>query len=304
MRKRKLLTAFIKSLLLMTQKTARAQKLETKMTINRAQVSDTKGDVFESLEKKVTEFLNDQKWTELKLRDKEKIQCNFNITVNTYSDTDNSFTCTLLVTSSRPVYDATYMTTAFSNRDPQFNFKFQEHDRLEFRPEQIDNQLVALLAYYAYMIIGIDLDTMSPMGGTDILNRAEEIVTAGQTLDYPGWKAFDDNKNRFGLLNDYLDGSMENFRQLQYKYHRQGLDQMSANPDTARARIAESLELLSSARKARTKSHLPLLFSEYKREELVNIFAKKGTQAEKEKAYKILFAIDPSQNTQWEKIKK
>lgn len=281
-----------------------AQELDARVTINRSQVSDTKGDVFESLEKKLTDFLNDQKWTDLKLRDKEKIQCNFNITVNTYSDTDNSFTCTLLVTSSRPVYNTAYMTTAFSNRDAQFNFSFQEHDRLEFRPEQIDNQLVALMAYYAYMIIGIDLDTMSPMGGTDILHRAEEVVTAGQTLDYPGWKAFDDNKNRFGLLNDYLDGSMESFRQLQYKYHRQGLDQMSANTDTARARIVESIEMLSQARKARSKSHLPQLFSEYKREELIKVFSKNATAAEKDKVYKVLFAIDPSQNAQWEKIKK
>ncbi|MBR4931112.1 MAG: DUF4835 family protein, partial [Bacteroidaceae bacterium] len=159
MRKILLKALFCTSALAIPQTTL-AQELEAKVVINRAQVSDTKGDVFESLEKKLTDFLNDQKWTDLKLKDKEKIQCNFNITVNTYSDTDNSFTCTLLVTSSRPVYNTTYMTTAFSNRDPQFNFNFQEHDRLEFRPEQIDNQLVALMAYYAYMIIGIDLDTM------------------------------------------------------------------------------------------------------------------------------------------------
>ena len=283
---------------------ASAQELNAKVSINTSQISDTKTDVFKSLEKKINEFLNEQKWTDIKLKDKEKIQCNFNITVNTYSDTDNSFTCTLLVTSYRPVFDSSYMTTAFSNKDAQFNFKFQEHDRLEFRAEQVDNQLVALLAYYAYMIIGFDLDTMSPMGGTDVLHRAEEIVTAGQSLDYPGWKAFDDNKNRFGLINDYLDGSMESFRQLQYKYHRKGLDQMTSNTDTARSRITESIALLGQARKARSKSHLPLLFSEYKRDELINIFAKKGTQTQKDQVYKTLFAIDPSQNAQWEKIKK
>ncbi len=281
-----------------------AQELNAKVVINRAQVSNTKGEVFDALQKKLTEFLNNQKWTELKLKDKEKILCNFNITVITYSDTDNSFTGTLLVSSNRPVYGTTYMTTAFSNKDAQFNFKFQEQDRLDFRPEQVDNQLVALMAYYAYMIIGIDLDTMSPLGGTDVLHQAEEIVTAGQNLDYPGWKAFDDNKNRFGLLNDYLEGSMEVYRKMQYKYHREGLDQMSANPDTARTRIAESITMLGDARKARNKSHLPQLFSEYKRDELVNIFAKKGTPAERDNVYKILFAIDPSQNAQWEKIKK
>ena len=105
----------------------------------------------------------------------------------------------------------------------------------------MDNQLVALLAYYAYMIIAADLDTMSPLGGTEVLQKAEEVVNAGQTLDYPGWKAFDDNKNRFGLVNDWLDGPMEPFRRMMYTYHRKGLDRMAEQPDTARAAISEAL---------------------------------------------------------------
>lgn len=281
-----------------------AQELNAKVTINRSKVSNTKGEVFDALEKKLTEFLNTQKWTEMELKEKERIQCNFNITVNTYSDTDNSFTASLLVSSSRPVFNSTYMTTAFSNKDAQFNFKFQEHDKLEYRSEQIDNHLVALMAYYAYFIIGVDLDTMSPKGGTDVLQRAEEVVSAGQNMDYPGWKAFDDSKNRFALLNDYLEGSMDDFRKLQYQYHREGLDQMTTNADTARARIAEAVELLGKAQKAKTGTHLPQLFSEYKREEIINIFAKKATPEEKEQVYNTLFAIDPSQGSKWEKIKK
>lgn len=281
-----------------------AQELNARVNINRAQVSNTKGEVFDALQKTMADFLNDHKWTDLTFRDNEKIQCTFNLTVNTYSDTDNSFVCSLLLTSSRPVYGSSYTTTAYSVRDGQFTFTFREHDQLEYDINNINNNLVALLAYYAYVVIGMDMDTMAPMGGTPYLQTAEQIVQAGQTLDFPGWKAFDDSKNRFGLLNDYLDGSMESMRKWEYVYHRQGLDRMATAPDSARAAIAEGLDLLRQAHEAKAMSQVPQLFTEYKREELLSIFAEKGTKEEREKAYDILFAIDASQNESWKKLKK
>lgn len=281
-----------------------AQELNAKVNINYTQVENTKTEVFEKLKTTITEFLNNHKWTELTFRENEKIQCNFNITVNTYSPTDNSFTCKLLMTSTRPVYGSGYLTTCYAINDENFTFQFNEFDQLEYQEGQISNNLVALLAYYAYMIIGMDMDTMAPKGGTDFFHIAENIVSIGDGLDFPGWKAFSDSKNRFGLLNDYMDGSMESMREFNYIYHRKGLDRMAENPDSARAAIADGLDLLEQARKAKSMSHIPLLFTEYKREELINIFSEKGTKEEKEKAYDILFAIDASQSSKWEKIKK
>ena len=283
---------------------AQGQELNARVNINRSQVSNTKGEVFDALQKTMVDFLNNHKWTELTFRDNEKIQCTFNLTVSTYSDTDNSFVCSLLLSSTRPVYGSSYTTTGYSVKDPQFTFTFKEHDQLEFNINNIDNNLVALLAYYAYVIIGMDMDTMAPKGGTPYLQTAEQIVQAGQALDFPGWKAFDDSKNRFGLLNDYMDGAMESMRQFEYVYHRKGLDRMATAPDSARAAIAEGLELLREAHQAKTMSQVPQLFTEYKREELLNIFADKGTKEEREKAYEILFAIDASQNEAWKKLKK
>lgn len=283
---------------------AQGQELNARVNINRSQVSNTKGEVFDALQKTMVDFLNNHKWTELTFRDNEKIQCTFNLTVSTYSDTDNSFVCSLLLSSTRPVYGSSYTTTGYSVKDPQFTFTFKEHDQLEFNINNIDNNLVALLAYYAYVIIGMDMDTMAPKGGTPYLQTAEQIVQAGQALDFPGWKAFDDSKNRFGLLNDYMDGAMESMRQFEYVYHRKGLDRMATAPDSARAAIAEGLELLREAHQAKTMSQVPQLFTEYKREELLNIFADKGTKEEREKAYEILFAIDASQNESWKKLKK
>lgn len=283
---------------------AQGQELNARVNINRSQVSNTKGEVFDALQKTMADFLNNHKWTELTFRDNEKIQCTFNLTVSTYSDTDNSFVCSLLLSSTRPVYGSSYTTTGYSVKDPQFTFTFKEHDQLEFNINNIDNNLVALLAYYAYVIIGMDMDTMAPKGGTPYLQTAEQIVQASQALDFPGWKAFDDSKNRFGLLNDYMDGAMESMRQFEYVYHRKGLDRMATAPDSARAAIAEGLELLREAHQAKTMSQVPQLFTEYKREELLNIFADKGTKEEREKAYEILFAIDASQNESWKKLKK
>lgn len=281
-----------------------AQELEARVTVNHVQIENTRTEVFDALQTKLTEFLNNQKWTEIPFRENEKIQCNFNITVNTYKQEENSFECTLLMNSSRPVYGSTYNTIAYAVNDKDFTFEFNEFDQLQYQENQIDNNLIALMAYYAYMIIGMDLDTMAPKGGTDCFHIAEDIAAAGENLGFPGWKPFGDSSNRFGLLNDYMDGSMEGMREFNYIYHRKGLDRMVEAPDSARATIADALDLLHDANRAKNMTRVAQLFTEYKREELVNIFAKKGTKEEKDKAYEILFAIDASQQNTWEKIKK
>lgn len=289
---------------LMSLQVLHAQELQAKVSINRQQVSNTKGEVFDALQQKVEQLLNETKWTDLEVRENERIQVNFAITVNAYSDQTNVFQCSLLFSSQRPVWGSTYTSVGYAVKDADFNFTFQEADQLTYRPEQIDNNLVALLAYYAYMAIGIDMDTMARMGGTTYLQRAEEVVLAGQTMDYPGWKAFDDSGNRFALLNDYLDGRLEPLREFQYVYHRKGLDCMTQSVDTARAAIAEGLDLLLQAHKAKNMSKVAQLFTEYKREELLSIFSNKAPREERQKAYDVLFAIDPSKSEEWEKLKK
>lgn len=290
-------------LLLLGVVTASAQELLAKVSVNRQQVSDTKGDVFDALQEKVQRLLNETKWTELEFRENERIQCNFAFTVSAYSAETNTFEASLLLSSQRPVWGSTYNTVGYSVKDANVKFLFQEADELTYRPEQIDNNLIAMLAYYAYMIIGMDMDTMAPMGGTPFFQQAEDVVAAGQSLDYPGWKAFDDAGNRAGLLNDYIDARLESFREFQYAYHRQGLDRMSQQLDSARAVIAEGLDQLLEAHKAKNMTKAVQLFTEYKRDELLGLFAK-GTKEEKQKAYDVLFAIDPSKSNEWEKLKK
>ncbi|MBO4612832.1 MAG: DUF4835 family protein [Bacteroidaceae bacterium] len=281
-----------------------AQELKAKVVVNTAQLSNTKTEVFDALREKTEAFLNDHQWTSLQFKENEKIDCNFNITVNSWDESEGMIKSALLMTCSRPVFNSTYNTTLYSVRDGEFQFRFQASDQLEWNADNVDNNLTAMLAYYAYMIIGYDMDSMSPKGGTTYLQTAENIVNNAQNLGFPGWSSFNDNKNRFGLLNDYLDGSMEDYRMLVYKYHRDGLDQMADDAEKGRAAITEALNLLESSKDARTMSQLPVLFTEYKRDEMVNIYSGKGTSEERDAVYDILFGINTSLSSYWEKLKK
>ena len=283
---------------------AQGQELNAKVTINFDAVSNTKNEVFDELQKQLTEFMNTRQWTPLHFAQRERIECSFLITVATYSETDNSFTASLIVTSSRPVYGSLYKTTVFSTKDPDFNFMYQTHTPIEFRAESIDNNLTAMMAYWAYMIIGLDMDTFAPMGGTPYLRQAAQIVDDSQSLGYPGWKAFDSGRNRHALVNDYLDGGLETYRQLHYDYHRCALDSMHLDPVKSRDRLATALQLLKRAHEDKPMSTLPQIFTDFKRDEIVSVFAGQGTREQRETIYNIVFPINPSQNTYWEELKK
>ena len=280
------------------------QELQAKVNINHAQIQGTDVSVFENLQETLEQFINDKQWTNLQFQKNERIVCNFNITVTKYDASSNQFTCTAMIQANRPVWNSAYTTTLYNNKDNDFNFELAQFDQLEFNEDMIDNQLIALIAYYAYLIIGLDLDSFAPMGGTDILQRCMNLTNNAQNLNFPGWKAFENDRNRCAIINDYLEGAMEPFRQLQYDYYRKGLDEMSTNVDRGRAAVTTALEEgLKKAHENRPMSMLPQIWTDYKRDELASIYKGKGTQNEKEKVYDILFGINASQNNAWEKIK-
>ena len=279
-----------------------AQELDPTLTVNTSKIQGTDKDVFNSLENAIKELLTHQVWTDYHFSEKERIQCNFNLTVNKYDAQTGKMNCELTVQSSRPVYGSTYNTTVFNFRDTEVEFNYTEQDRLEYMPGMTpDNNLTAILAYYSLLIIGLDFDTMSPNGGTDILRQVENIAAGAQSLG-SGWRSFDSQANRYAIITDYMSGTMADFRQLQYKYHRQGLDDMSANADRGRATITESLELLRKAKLAKSTSALPSLFTEIKKDELVNIYSQ-GINKEKQSVKELLSQINPSLSNQWDAIK-
>ena len=281
---------------------AQAQELNPTLTVNTSKIQGTDKDVFTSLESAIKEFLTHQVWTDYHFAEKERIQCNFNLTVNKYDKQNGKMTCELTVQSSRPVYGSTYNTTIFNFRDADVEFTYTEQDRIDYSPGiSPDNNLTAILAYYSLLIIGLDFDTMSPKGGTDILRQAENIAASSQSLG-GGWRSFDTKANRYSIINDYMNGTLASFRQLQYDYHRKGLDDMAANADRGRATITESLNLLSDTKQAKSTSALPTLFTEIKKNELVSIYSS-GIESERTKVIEILSRVNPSLSSTWNTIK-
>ena len=281
-----------------------AQELQAKVTINHNQIQGTDASVFENLQQTLEQFINDKQWTSLQFQKNERIVCNFNITVTKYDQSTNMFTCTALIQANRPVYNSAYTSTLYNNQDGDFNFEFAQFDQLNFNEETVDNQLTALIAYCSYLIIGLDLDSFSPMGGEDVLQRCLNLVNNAQNLNFTGWKAFENDRNRFAIINDYMDGAMQPFRQLQYDYYRTGLDEMANNADRGRTNISTALEThLKKVHEDKPLSSLPQIWTDYKKDELSNIYKGKGTQKEKEAVYETLFSINASQSNYWDKIK-
>lgn len=307
MQKKKTLTIAVMALTLtlLAISPAGAQELDAKVNINHSKVGATDVSVFENLEQTLNQFVNDRQWTDLQFQKNERISCSFNITINKYDKTTNLFECSAMIQANRPVYNSSYTSTIYNNKDADFNFEFAQFDQLNFNEEVVDNQLTALFAYYAYLIIGLDLDTFAPMGGTDILQRCYNLVNNAQSLNFTGWKSFDDDRNRFAIINDYMDESMKPFRQLQYDYYRQGLDEMANNAERGRTNISTALETgLKQAHENRPLSTLPQIWTDYKRDEIANIYNGKGTQKEKETIFELLQNINAAQSEAWEKVKR
>jgi len=286
--------------------TAVGQELKANLNINYSQVQTTNKSVFESLEKDLKQFINDTKWTDMNMKENEKIDCNFALIVNSY--TDGLMMCELQVSASRPVYGTSYSTTTFMFRDVNVNFHYQEFDRLELDRTSYDNNLTAIIAYYAYIIIGCDLDSYSLKGGNNLFTQAEQIVNTCQSKsdenEQAGWPAFErkTTRNRYTLVNNLLDMKFEGLREYYYEYHRLALDNMAKNVDNARARIAEKIDMLRKLNRENPNAALVVCFTDAKNDELINIF-KKGTSEEKDKVYDTLTAVNPTLTSRYDEIK-
>ena len=283
-----------------------AQEIKCTVTINSDQIEGSNKSVYNTLKQSIEEFVNNTKWTDLTFQERERIECNMMLIVKAVQD--DMFICDFICQSRRPVYGTSYTTPLLNFQDNTFCFRYQEYDRLDNQQHTFTTNLTALLAYYCNLIIGYDMDSFARLGGTPYFQACENIVSAAQSAsleesEAKGWKAFDDGKNRYGIINDYLDSGMSPFREMQYKYYREGLDVMADNPDRGRAGITAAIDLMKEARQNKPMTLLPQLFTEYKRDELVNIYKGKGTAKEKEEICDILMTINPSQSSFWNQLK-
>lgn len=283
--------------------TSNAQELRCVLTVRHQQVQGTNQQVFEALKKSAENFINNTRWTDLTFKPNERIDCSIGITVKSYEN--NIMDCEIQVQARRPVWGSNYNTPLLNFRDVTVKFAFQEFDALSITPTY-DNNLVALLSYYAYIIIGYNLDSFQKLGGNQAFTQAENIVNISQSRTEPesaGWKAFDKSGKRYELINNLLDERFRKFREYFYDYHRLGLDVMSSNVANGRAKIAEGLQSAMDINRLQPQAQAITTFTDAKKDEIINIFAKQGTDEEKNKAYDIMTAINPTSSNMYEKIK-
>ena len=280
---------------------ANAQELNCQVEVNAQKIEGGSKSVFQTLQEAVSEYMNETRFSNATFANNEKIDCRLYLTVSEY--TDDRITGDLQVQLSRPVYNSTYTTTLFNFKDNRISFEYREGEPLIFNATTIDNNLTAILNYYAYLFLALDFDSFSPKGGEPYYEKAATVVQAAQSMGEIGWKAFEDPKNRSGVLTSFTSPATSSIRQMLYDYHRKGLDEMVTSPDKGRASITSSLNAVESVYKADPMSAALSVFRDSKMDELVNVYSK-APQTEREMVYKLLQPIFPAENERLNKIRK
>ena len=288
------------SLLVSGSASLHAEELLCTVEVNSSQVEGTNTSVFETLQEAMNEYVNNRKWTNATFSPNERIVCRIFLTVKSYED--DRVKGDLQIQLQRPVFNSTYTTTLFNFKDTKVEFDYREGDQLIFNENSMEGNLTALLNFYVYLLLGIDFDSFSPMGGQPYFERAQTVVQMAQSSGEVGWKAFEDNRNRAALLNVFTDNNTSGFRTLLYNYHRKGLDEMVTSPDKGRAVITESLSEIQKIYKNAPMSVALTLFRDAKLDELVNVYSK-APQTEREAVVKLLDPIYPADQERLGKIK-
>ncbi len=289
---RNLLSGLILSLVALLPCRAAAQELNCQVEINTDQMQGTNKSVFETLQQAVNDYLNTTHFTNMQFNANERIDCRFFLTVKEYAD--NVLKGDLQIQSSRPTYNASYTTTLLNFKDTRIEFQYQEGEPLVFSTTSMESQLTAILNFYAYLIIALDGDSMAPRGGEEQWEQLKMIVQFAQSAGEPGWKAFEDKRNRSAVLGAFTDPATNAVRDMLYKYHRQGLDEMALSPDKGRAQITESLSTLQKVYDHDPMSVFLAMFMDSKLDELVNIYTK-ASQTERDKVVEILQPLYPTE---------
>lgn len=277
-----------------------AQELRCTVEVNSSKVEGTSKSVFETLQQSISEYFNENRFSNASFSPNERIECRFFLTVSEYDN--DRVKGDIQVQLSRPVYNSSYTTTLLNFKDTKVEFDYREGDPLIYNETTFDNNLTAILNYYALLFLAIDFDSFSPEGGQQFFDRASSIVQMAQSSGEIGWRAFEDNKNRSAVLSSYTDSNMAGIRRLLYDYHRKGLDEMVTSPDKGRAVITESLQEIENAYKVSPMSVALSIFRDSKLDELVNVYSK-APEAERTKAYELLQPIYPTDTERLDKIK-
>jgi hypothetical protein len=278
---------------------ASGQELNCTVNVNSQQVQQSDRRIFETLQKAIYEFVNNTKWTNEQFQLTERIECS--MFINITSRTSDEFKATIQVQSRRPIYKTSYNSTVINNNDVDFEFKYIEFQPLQFSESTMLSNLTSVLAFYSYMIIAIDYETFSPNGGEVYFQKAMAIVNNSQGAVEKGWKQFESTSNRYWFIENFLNPRFKLMRESYYKYHRLGLDVMTADMESGRLAITETLENIKKVRQDQQNALLLRLWFNAKSDELVNIYSTAFPDV-KAKVVAILSETDPGNATKYKKI--
>lgn len=279
-----------------------AQELRCNISISSSKIQGANRNLFETMQSDLYEFMNNRKWTEHQYNMDERIECSFFINIEEQISSDE-FKGSIQVQARRPVFNASYETVLLNIKDNDFHAKYVEYQTLEFNETSNKDNLTNILAYYAYIILGMDYDSFYPEGGTEFFQKAQAIVNYSQNAREKGWKSFESERNRYWLVENLLNKSYSGVRSCNYQYHRHGLDVMSEKAPEGRAVIAESLKSIQKVFRTRPSLYILQIFFDAKSDEMVNIFSQSFPD-EKNRVSVILNECDPSNGSKYEKILK
>lgn len=280
-----------------------ATELNCEVEVNSEKVNTTNRDIFNDLKQSVYDYMNTTKWTNATFGSNEKIYCKLLITLSSWDDATGVMQGDLQIQSQRPVYNSSYTTALINFKDSKVNFSYESGQQLVFSELEMEDNLTAILNFWAYMILALDFDSFELNGGDPYYEKAAQIVRMAQSSGESGWKAFEDNNNRSAVLSAFTDKATSPIRQMLYDYHRMGLDQMVVTVDKGRSTITHTLENLSKIYDVAPMSVCLTMFKDAKLDELINIYSKANT-SEKEAVYEMLYQVYPSETTRLDEIKK
>ncbi len=284
--------------------TSKAQEFSCRVKINDQQVQITDKTIFRNLEQRLQDFMNNSRWTNEQIATNEKIELNIEIIIAAYDQNTYEYRASAIIQSRRPVFGSSYNTTLFSFNDENWDFKYQEQDRIEFQDGQYLGDISSLISFYAFYTLALDFDSYASEGGTPYYNKAFQIANlAQQTSARAGWKPFEKTvRTRYNLIDNILNERFRPLRNAYYIYHRKGMDQFTKDAFQARKQIMIALDQVKKVYKISPNTVMLLVFFEAKSDELVSIF-KGAEDIEKPKAIELLSEINIANITKYERIK-
>lgn len=277
-----------------------AQEIFCNVQVNASQIQTSDRKVFQTLQTAIYEFVNNTKWTNANIKNEERIECTFLINIKEKVSNDE-YKASIQVQSTRPVYGTSYKSTMLNYLDNNFRFRYLEYQALEFNENTHISNLTSVLAYYVYIVLGLDFDTFSEYGGAPYFIKAQNIVNNAQNAREIGWKAFESDKNRYWLAHDLLDTRYEEIHSCFYRYYRGGMDIMAEKSDDARYEITEALEELRGIYRENPSAFILKLFFDAKSDEIIKIYSE-AFPNEQARIIKLLTEIDPANSTKYQAI--